>query len=216
MAADEASEALAAQLALKHGEGLVISYVTPESPAAKAGLEKNDVLAQFEDQLLVHPAQLRKLVRMHKEGDTIKLTIYRSGKKQTISATLAKTSAHANLMLEEHSLPGDLGELKLKLGEDLRGQMKALHESLARAGIDKEKLHLEIQRNLEQARAAMHDAMRHVPDHNRELGRAARELEELARSGVEVGKDATVIVNNRGKSVKTMVKSDDAGTGSCG
>ena len=105
-----------------------------------------------------------------------------------------------------------MGELKLKLGEDLRGQMKALHESLARAGIDKEKLHLEIQRNLEQARAAMHDAMRHVPDHNRELGRAARELEELARSGVEVGKDATVIVNNRGKSVKTMVKSDDAGT----
>jgi S1-C subfamily serine protease len=36
--------------------------VAPDSPAAKAGLEKNDVLAELEGQLLVVPAQLRKLV----------------------------------------------------------------------------------------------------------------------------------------------------------
>src|ERR1051326_3203056 len=56
----EASEALTAQLDLKPGVGLVVTYVVGESPAAKAGLLKNDVLVSFDDQSLVHPAQLRK------------------------------------------------------------------------------------------------------------------------------------------------------------
>ena len=37
-------------------------------------------------------------------------------------------------------------------------------------------------------------------------------MEGISRSGVEVGKDATVIINNDRKSVKTVVKSDDSGT----
>src|SRR3974390_988176 len=54
----EASDALASQLDLQSGVGLVITYVSAESPAAKAGLQKNDVLVSFEDQSLVLPAQL--------------------------------------------------------------------------------------------------------------------------------------------------------------
>src|SRR5882724_950548 len=54
----EASDALASQLDLQPGVGLVVTYVSTESPAAKAGLQKNDVLVSFEDQSLVHPAQL--------------------------------------------------------------------------------------------------------------------------------------------------------------
>jgi len=36
----EASETLASQLDLEPGVGLVITYVVPESPAAKSGLRK--------------------------------------------------------------------------------------------------------------------------------------------------------------------------------
>ena len=50
---EEASEALAAQLDLKDGEGLVVTFVASESPAAKAGFQKNDVLTRLDDQLLV-------------------------------------------------------------------------------------------------------------------------------------------------------------------
>src|SRR5678809_483964 len=38
----EASEALSAQLGVRSGTGLVVTYVAPDSPAAKAGLQKHD------------------------------------------------------------------------------------------------------------------------------------------------------------------------------
>ena len=45
---EEASEALQSQLGLAPRVGLLVTYVTSDSPAAKAGLEKNDVLVEFE------------------------------------------------------------------------------------------------------------------------------------------------------------------------
>src|SRR5690348_10168921 len=57
VSATEASEALTSQLDLQPGVGLVVTYVVAESPAAKAGLQKNDLLIGFDDQSLVHPAQ---------------------------------------------------------------------------------------------------------------------------------------------------------------
>lgn len=79
---EEATEALSSQLDLKAGVGLVISYVAADSPAAKAGLKKNDVLVEYENQSLVHPAQLRKLVESRQEGDVVALTFYRGGKNR--------------------------------------------------------------------------------------------------------------------------------------
>jgi hypothetical protein len=213
---EEASEALAAQLDLKDGEGLVVTYVASESPAAKAGFQKNDVLTRLDDQLLLNSSQFRKLIRHHNEGDTIKLALYRNGKKEEISATLGKTKAHAGLLLNDHAMAMDLhnldSQIRTQIDEGVREQMKALHESLAKAGVDRQKLSAEIRRSLEQARAAMRDAMRNIPDHDQALHKALRELEGMSRSGVEVGKDATVIINNDRKSVRTVVKSDDSGT----
>ncbi len=213
---EEASEALAAQLDLKDGEGLVVTFVASESPAAKAGFQKNDVLTRLDDQLLVNSSQFRKLIRRHKEGDKIKLTLYRNGKKEEISATLGHTKAHAGLLLNDHAVVMDFhnldSQLRTQIDEGVRQQMKELHESLAKAGVDRQKLSAEIRRSLEQARSAMRDAMRNIPDHDQALHKALREIEGLSRSGVEVGKDATVIINNDRKSVRTAVKSDDSGT----
>src|SRR5437879_5640229 len=83
--AEEASEALASQLGLAPGVGLLVTYVATNSPAANAGLQKNDVLVELNGQPLVLPGQLRKMVRVRKEGDTVKLVFYRVGKKQTAS-----------------------------------------------------------------------------------------------------------------------------------
>src|SRR6185436_15181751 len=103
---EEAPEALASQLGLRSGQGLVVVYVAPDSPAAKAGIQKHDVLVELGDQLLVDPAQLRKLVQMQKEDDTIKLTLHRGGKKQTVSATLAKKTVVSGMKLEERAWDG--------------------------------------------------------------------------------------------------------------
>ncbi len=211
---EETTDALASQLGLNSGEGLVVSYVAADSPAAKAGLQKHDVLVQFGDQLLVHPAQLRKLVQMHKEGDTIKLGIYRAGKKQSVSATLGKTAHGGGSMLDDGVFPGKLEELQrrlgdLKLGENMTEQMKAIREALAKAGVDKDKIRFEVQRSVEDARKAVREALRHT---QKALGPATKDLEDMAEGGVDVKKGATVVVKKDRKSVKSMVKSDDSGT----
>jgi hypothetical protein len=84
----EASDALDAQLGLRHGEGLVVLLVVTNSPAAKAGVQKNDVLVEFEGQRLVHPVQFRKLLQMKNDGEKVQITLFRAGKKQVVSATL--------------------------------------------------------------------------------------------------------------------------------
>jgi len=217
LSTEEAPEALASQLGLNPGEGLVVIYVAPDSPAAKAGFRKNDVLVELGDQLLVHPAQFRKLVQMHKEGDTIKLAIYRGGKKQSLSATLGKTIASRPLLPDGSLLEGNLRELKrelgdLHIGESVREQLKELQEDLSRGGLDKEKLNVEIKRSVEQTRQAIQDALRNVTNAHLRVGSFVKELDDLARAGVVVGKGATVVVKNDNKSVKTMVKNDETGT----
>jgi PDZ domain len=78
------------QLGLPQGTGLVVQFVVPESPAAKAGLKEFDVLQKLDDQLLINAEQLAVLVRIHSPGDEIKIGIIRDGKPQTLVAKLAE------------------------------------------------------------------------------------------------------------------------------
>jgi hypothetical protein len=212
VSAEEVSEALDAQLGLQPGEGLLVTYVAADSPAGTAGLQKNDVLTQLGDQTLVHPMQLRKLVRMHKAGDKVDLIVFRSGKKRTLSATLAKTTRRVSLFEEGDIFPGGIKDLHhqfsdIKIGDQVRDQIKTLHESLLQAGLDKNKLNLEINRSLDEVRKAIHEALRHATN-----PQSMKELEQLMKGGVGMGKDTTVVVRNDRKSVKTIVKTDDAGS----
>ena len=212
---EEASEALASQLGLTAGEGLLLTYVAPDSPAAKAGLQKNDVLVKLDEQLMVHPAQLRKLVRLHKTGDSVQLELFRGGKRQDVSVTLGKTTTGIGLLRDERGWQGDLGQLQFELhdlagGGAGHGEMKELYDSLAKAGLDKDALRIEVKRSLDQARQAASTALRQAS--NQLHGANLQVLEDLARSGVDVDKDATVIVKRHENSVQTQVKADDSGT----
>ena len=186
--------------------------VAPESPAAKAGLRKNDVLVEFEGQALVHPAQLRKLIQVRKEGEVVKIAFYRAGKKESLEVTLGKNPTP---LMDEHmddlrTLHRHLRELPIE--ETVREQVKNLRESLAHAGIDKESLSVEIKRSIEEVRKGIQEAMRQATNAARTFGPAAREFQELARRGLEVEKDATVVVKSNRNAVKSMVKTDETGS----
>jgi len=216
LATEEPPDALTSQLDLQPGEGLLVTYVATNSPAAKAGIQKNDLLVEMDGQKLVLPAQLRKLVQMRKEGDKAGLIYYRRGKKQTTSATLGKTKIAAGLFGDSGSLDG-LKQLHFQLKDlssmdGLDEHMKELHEALARTGVDRENIQVEVRRGVEQARKAIAEAMAQVHENRGGSRPTARALEELARSGVEVDKDATVTIKSRKDSVRTMVKTDDTGT----
>jgi hypothetical protein len=224
LAVEETSEALSSQLGLKLGEGLTVNFLASGSPAEKADFHKNDVLVELDGQMLVHPLQLRKLVQMHAEGDTVKLIFYRGGKKQTATVKLGKTTWEEASDTEDRSWPGDLQNLDLQLNglnnglnglnglNDLNVQVRGMGESLARVGLDKAKVNIEIKRAMEQARKAIQDAVRHASTDQKSLSSVDRELEALAGSGLDVDRDATVTVRSKRNSSKTMVQTDDEGT----
>jgi len=75
---------------LPPGFGFVVASVDSGGPAEKAGLRKHDILWKFDDQWIVNEAQIFALLRLKKEGDEVKLGIYRSGKEMTFPVKLAK------------------------------------------------------------------------------------------------------------------------------
>jgi len=223
VAIEEAPEALAEQLGLDPGVGLVVTHVSADSPAAKAGLKKNDVLVELAGQSLVHPAQLRKLVQARKPGDKVKLVFYRGGKKQTESATLEKAPVRFGLFDDGGKSSEDTQHLELFFRE-LRGlpgattaavhaQTKALHDALRNiSGPQKEQIEVEIRRGMDEARKAIEEAARELEHNKGSLQTESARLKELLRSGINVDDNATVVVRSTGKSSRSLVKTDDTGT----
>ena len=89
VATDEISEEVRAQLPVANGVGLLVREVIADSPAAKAGLQKNDVLTRLDDQILANSEQLRTLVGLKKEGDTVRVTYLRKGQEAAAEVKLA-------------------------------------------------------------------------------------------------------------------------------
>src|SRR6185437_14046359 len=86
----EVPSVLCDQVGLPKGFGLVVDYVVPDGPAAAAGVQQNDILKMFNDQILMEPDQLAKLVRSYPEGTNVTLTILRKGQEQKITVKLTK------------------------------------------------------------------------------------------------------------------------------
>jgi hypothetical protein len=211
LSVDESTEALSSQLGLKTGEGLIVNFVSPDSPAVKADFHKNDVLVELDGQMLMDAVQLRKLVQMHAEGDTINVAFFRGGQKQTVAVKLGKRSAGAETDSEDGFMPGGLQKFQFRL-DGLNGQLKGMQDSFARAGLDKEKMRVELQRTLDQTRKAIRDSMRNVSTDERSLTDAERQLQKLVHDGMDVDKDATVTVRSGHNSSSTVVKTDDDGS----
>ncbi len=81
---------VSAQLGLPEHMGLTVRYVVPESPAEKAGLQPHDILRKMDDQILIHPFQLRVLVRSREEGEKVNYTVLRGGEEMRVDVELAK------------------------------------------------------------------------------------------------------------------------------
>ena len=81
---------LSEQMGLPRGFGVVVDYVSQDSPAAAAGLQTSDIIKMLNDQTIVNPDQLGKLVRSFADGATINLTVLRKGKEVKLTVTLKK------------------------------------------------------------------------------------------------------------------------------
>lgn len=69
-------------------DGVVIGEIVNSSPAAKAGLEKGDIITKVGDKKVTSRAQFRYNLYKYNIGDKAKITYYRKGKEHTIEVSL--------------------------------------------------------------------------------------------------------------------------------
>ncbi len=81
-------QALIAQLELNGFPGVLVSKVLPNSPAAKAGLQENDVVVKLGDVSLSNPGDIVEAMRDKVPGEKITAVYYHKGQRTTAELVL--------------------------------------------------------------------------------------------------------------------------------
>lgn len=80
---------IASSLKLASAKGAMVSQVTDDSPAAKAGLREGDIILAFGDRQVDHIQDLTRAVADTKAGTTRDVKIFRDGRQQTLKVNIA-------------------------------------------------------------------------------------------------------------------------------
>jgi len=97
---------------LPDATGAIVSQVTPDSPASRAGLQRGDVLRELNGKKIANGGALQVSVSQTAPGSTIELGILRNGKPETLKVTVGEFKSSKS---EEASNNGS-GQSKGKLG----------------------------------------------------------------------------------------------------
>ncbi len=68
--------------------------VTPDGPAARAGIRPGDVITRFQGRPVTEPNELIVGIRAEKPGDQVRLTVQRDGKGREVTVTLSETESN--------------------------------------------------------------------------------------------------------------------------
>ncbi len=79
---------LAKSFNLSENEGALVGDVLKGSPAEKSGIERGDVIIEFDGQPVKAMEELPKIVAKTRPGSTVDVVVMRDGKRKTINATI--------------------------------------------------------------------------------------------------------------------------------
>jgi len=170
---------LAKAFKLSSSDGVLIGDVTADSPGAKAGLQKGDVVVAVNGQSVTDAQDLRLRVSQMAPGSTVRLDLIRDAQKRQLTATLVEypeTAARAGgpnvpepaetglQGLQVSNLTADIAQ-QLNLPATVRGVVVTNvdpNSSAAEAQLQRGDVIQEVNRrtvtNVEQFRAAIRDA----------------------------------------------------------
>lgn len=86
----EVTPDIAKAFGLSSAEGALVGDVTADSPGAKAGLQKGDVIVAMNGQPITDFQDLRLRISQSGPGETVKLQVVRNGNKRELTATLGE------------------------------------------------------------------------------------------------------------------------------
>jgi len=79
---------LAQAMGINVTSGALVSKVTPDSPAARAGIKSGDVITELDNNPVTASSDLRNGIGERAPGTSIRLTLLRNGNERTVTATL--------------------------------------------------------------------------------------------------------------------------------
>jgi serine protease Do len=100
---------------LKEASGALVSQVTPDSPASRAGIKNGDVIDQLNGHTITDASALQVAVSEDQPGQTIQLGIIRNGQPMTLSVTVGEYHKTGTQYAENEG-PADSGANTGKLG----------------------------------------------------------------------------------------------------
>jgi serine protease Do len=121
-------DGLAQSFGVSKTEGVLVSEVTPGSPAEKAGFKQGDVVFALNGAPLTDVSDLRNRIAMTAPGTSVTLDIMRAGDRQQMSVLIAEQpsdfseSAKIKLKMQSGSLLDKLGLTLQDLTSDLAAQ----------------------------------------------------------------------------------------------
>ena len=93
----EVNQDLADSFKIKPHEGVLVSEVFDNTPAAKAGLKHGDIILKFAGKPISTSRQLQNLVEAVKPGSTRPLLVLRDGKEMTLQVKCQEMPANFGL-----------------------------------------------------------------------------------------------------------------------
>jgi serine protease Do len=83
-------EALAEAMGLDSTEGALVGDVTPDGPADKAGIQRGDVIVEFNGESIANSTQLRNTVAAVDPGSRVKVVVERAGHRVELEVKLGE------------------------------------------------------------------------------------------------------------------------------
>jgi serine protease Do len=119
-------EDLAKALHVPDARGVVIADATPRGPAARAGIQRGDIVVAIDGEPTTSTGQLRNRIAATGGGKTVHVDLIRQGKKMSLDVMLddlPETSTPGGSPGAPSSTPGTFGLVLAPLNEQLRRRL---------------------------------------------------------------------------------------------
>ena len=131
----EITEELAKEFGVSDGKGALVADIMEDSPASRAGLERGDIIREFEGKPVNDPVHLRTLVAESAPGTKVRVAVLRNKRMQSLEVILSELPKDATVQSSmgqaqgRHALTGvevrppskdELRELRVKSGVVVR------------------------------------------------------------------------------------------------
>ena len=122
---------------LRTKQGVLISDVMQDSPAARGGLKRGDVIVSLAGEMMKDPSHLRNRIAASGSGATVKMAIVRQGKKRSIRIKLGELDGAQGRAKREQPAKAKGGQLAGLVVENITASMRTKYDipSRIKAGV---------------------------------------------------------------------------------